>query len=903
MNRAEREQLRAITAVVESWARTARRVLEDRDRADIIVSRGAESLRQRVVNVRRDGTLTWCAIPVTADDEALLDDLVRREVLRSVSDAECASLAAFADSAQRDVQHVRSVTPLLRIFASTEKKAIARDAGDRLLAFHEASWRSGFAKRLSELKNPRARVGSTEPTLDQLFDESYGLAAEFPSLGTNPEVLQRISYRGLPGALATIEKAIASEAQFKDAAHRAGLEVRRQDAWRMLQAMPVDALKKATRERLRTGPLTDAGIQTVAQALAQGARLEHLPGIGETTANRMVAAAQTLWKTTFDETPVRIDIKARPPETTALLNALRVWDLVRKTRGAADDLQRATELASLGKSITRRVQSLAVFSIADTPISVLIDTIDALEKRANELDQSPDRSQKASNLDPWEDFLGRPADYFAMLAELGFTPEDEEKSHGDLPVEVVEAIRNQTLLTDNLNASLRGYQSFGARFALVQNKVIIGDEMGLGKTVEALAVLAHLRSTGSHHFLVICPAAVVTNWMREVESKSKLRRHRLHGQNRGWAASTWERDGGVGVTTYDTLGWLRGKLPRVARADLDCVIVDEAHYIKNPTTQRSQLTGWLLQNAKRSVLLTGTPMENRVEEFRTLIGYVRPDLRIDASDLAPKRFRRQIAPAYLRRNQEDVLTELPELIEVAEWLPMSEDDLRTYTAAVGAGNFMAMRQAAMLSGEYSEKLQRLIEIVHEAEDNGRRVIVFSHFREVLNTVAAALPGQVFGPLTGSVAADQRQRMVDDFSKAGDGAVLVAQIIAGGAGLNIQAASVIIICEPQLKPTIEAQAIARAHRMGQVQSVQVHRLLSEEGVDERITDILATKKQLFDEYARHSETKESSPEAIDISEAELAREVVAAERQRLFQGPLSASSPRDESLQVGHGHTT
>ncbi len=124
-------------------------------------------------------------------------------------------------------------------------------------------------------------------------------------------------------------------------------------------------------------------------------------------------------------------------------------------------------------------------------------------------------------------------------------------------------------------------------------------------------------------------------------------------------------------------------------------------------------------------------------------------------------------------------------------------------------------------------------------------------------------------------------MVDQFSAAGHGAVLVAQIVAGGVGLNIQAASVVVICEPQLKPTTEWQAIARAHRMGQLESVQVHRLLSEDGVDRRVTEILAEKRRLFDEFARVSDTADSAPEAVDISEAELAREVVAAERERLL----------------------
>src|SRR5690606_27210602 len=98
--------------------------------------------------------------------------------------------------------------------------------------------------------------------------------------------------------------------------------------------------------------------------------------------------------------------------------------------------------------------------------------------------------------DPWNDFLSRPADYFAMLAELGFITEDDKAAHGDLPEEIIKAVRDQTLSGEHLTASLRGYQSFAARFALVQRKVIIGDEMGLGKTVEAIAVLAHLRSRG-----------------------------------------------------------------------------------------------------------------------------------------------------------------------------------------------------------------------------------------------------------------------------------------------------------------------------------------------------------------------------------------------------------------------
>jgi SNF2 family DNA or RNA helicase len=438
-----------------------------------------------------------------------------------------------------------------------------------------------------------------------------------------------------------------------------------------------------------------------------------------------------------------------------------------------------------------------------------------------------------------------------------------------------------TLDTTHLTASLRGYQSFAARFALVQKKVIIGDEMGLGKTVEALAVMTHLRAQESHYSLVICPASVVTNWMREIQGKTDLQAHLLHGESddRTLALQTWKQFGGVAVTTYGHLGWL---LPELGDFDrLGCVVLDEAHYIKNPEAQRSGRSAAIIAQTPYAILLTGTPLENRVDDFRSLVGYIRPDLLLEATDLRPRRFRRQVAPAYLRRNQEDVLTELPELVQVEEWLPLSAEDEQTYRQAVFARNFQAMRQAAMVNGMNSEKLQRLREIVEEAEDNGRKVIVFSNFRRALEAAATVMPGHVFGPLTGQVPATKRQEMVDTFSAAPHGAVLLSQIIAGGVGLNIQAASVVVICEPQLKPTTEWQAIGRAHRMGQLHSVQVHRLLSNVGVDRRIWEILGQKTSLFEEFAEISEIAENTPEAIDISETELIRDVLDAERHRLF----------------------
>ncbi|NEE33036.1 SWF/SNF helicase family protein, partial [Streptomyces sp. SID7982] len=171
-------------------------------------------------------------------------------------------------------------------------------------------------------------------------------------------------------------------------------------------------------------------------------------------------------------------------------------------------------------------------------------------------------------------------------------------------------------------------------------------------------------------------------------------------------------------------------------------------------------------------------------------------------------------------------------------------------------------------------------LVDEARETGLKVVVFSYFREVLAAVGDALGPDVFGPLSGSAPPARRQELVDAFSAVEGHAVLLSQIQAGGTGLNMQAASVVILCEPQIKPTLEHQAVARAHRMGQVRTVQVHRLLATDSVDQRLVELLARKDRLFDAYARRSDLAETTPDAVDVSDAELARRIVEEEQQRL-----------------------
>ena len=242
-----------------------------------------------------------------------------------------------------------------------------------------------------------------------------------------------------------------------------------------------------------------------------------------------------------------------------------------------------------------------------------------------------------------------------------------------------------------------------------------------------------------------------------------------------------------------------------------------------------------------------------------------------------------------------MLTELPELVQVDEWEEFGTEDGAAYRAAVREGNFMAMRRAAFAVSQArdSAKLTRLVEIAREATANERKVVVFSYFRDVLDVVGTALGARLRGPITGSTSTTERQRIVDNFTSSPTPSVLVCQIEAGVVGLNIQAASVVILCEPQVKPSIEAQAVARAHRMGQVRTVQVHRLLIADSVDQRMLELLGSKAQLFDAYVRHSAIAQASPGAVDISEVQLGRTIVAQEQHRLASAPVRPVESADQ----------
>jgi SNF2 family DNA or RNA helicase len=396
-----------------------------------------------------------------------------------------------------------------------------------------------------------------------------------------------------------------------------------------------------------------------------------------------------------------------------------------------------------------------------------------------------------------------------------------------------------------------------------------------------LATIVHLvNERQDRHFLVVCPASIIRNWAREIDDRTTLPSRLLFGDERDEDLGAWLDEGGVALTSYATLRTLR--LPADLQGHdirLALLVVDEAHYAKNPSARRTQALLAVSARADRIALMTGTPLENDLEEFKHLIAMASPEIaqQVTEHHAGIRGLAATVAPVYLRRNQKDVLRELPDRIEKQEWLDLDPADAEAYRASVLERNYMAMRRSVTIgdaSGR-SAKLDHLGELLDEYRALERKVLLFSFFLDVLALVAKRFGA--IGTVEGRLSPDRRMALMDDFRAADGFSLLTSQIQAGGVGLNLQAASVVVLMEPQWKPSTEEQAIARAHRMGQTEHVIVHRMLARNTVDEHMVELLAEKRETFDRYVRPSALKQASREA---TEAGFAERVIEAELAKL-----------------------
>ena len=629
---------------------------------------------------------------------------------------------------------------------------------------------------------------------------------------------------------------------------------------RELESMDVELLAQG-KQGIRVASLRSAGIANIRQLAACSVpQLEALEGIGRQSAVKIHGLCRQIVENTRKKLTVRIRADGAFPEDDVLIRALMVLLEHERLRPQLKAIYEANHRPLRQELVLAKPATGAVrwFFTSASGKDTALRAVAAVQYRVNGAfgdGALTDAYRAAETADVYacrSHFMENAAAYYALLGQYCKQLNTEETAQTGLSKDLLEAIEAQVLDLRYLNATLRDYQTFGVKYAVHQKRTLLGDEMGLGKTFQAMAMLAALKAAGKHHFMVVCPASVMINWVRELGKHTQLEVTTVHGGDEA-SLRKWRENGDVAVTTYESIS--RFALPE--KFTFDALVVDEAHYVKNPEAQRTVAMQKLLSKSEYVLYMSGTPLVNRVEEMCFLVDCLQPAIAKKLEQVktisTAEQFRKELAPVYLRRVRNDVLKELPDLIEKEQWCVLTPAEKTLYTQAVRSGNLMAIRQVSWQMADVadSSKARRLLELCNSAGEEGRKVIVFSFFRNTLDKVRALLGERCTEIISGDISPARRQEIVDGFNAAAPGAVLVSQVQAGGTGLNIQAASVIIFCEPQLTPAIENQAVSRAYRMGQTRDVLVYRLLADDTVDERMLEILSDKQRAFDSFADDS----------------------------------------------------
>ena len=456
-------------------------------------------------------------------------------------------------------------------------------------------------------------------------------------------------------------------------------------------------------------------------------------------------------------------------------------------------------------------------------------------------------------------------------------------------------------ILDGIAASLRDYQRRGVAWlqsmADLRLGTVLADDMGLGKTLQAIALLA--ARAGDRPHLVVCPTSVVGNWERELARFApgiEVIRH--HGGGRPTEPEAFP-SGAVAVTSY---GLLRRDAELLATVDWDVVVLDEAQQVKNPAAKAAKVVRRL--PARQRVALTGTPVENRLSELWAIMDFCNPGLlggfaRFKqqyaipverwGDDDAATRLRRLVSPFLLRRTKADpaVAADLPAKQELQVDCRLSREQATLYQAAVDdvlhgdlgegidrRGRILALltalkqicnhpaqylREPGPLAGR-SGKLDRTVELLGEIVAAGDRALLFTQYRGMGDLLARHLVDTLDLPevpfLHGGVSRAGRDAMVDAFQEREDAPpVLLISLKAGGTGLNLTAASHVVLYDRWWNPAVEDQARDRAWRIGQTRTVVSHRLICPGTVDERVEEVVAGKRRIADLVLPKSSSEE------------------------------------------------
>lgn len=435
-----------------------------------------------------------------------------------------------------------------------------------------------------------------------------------------------------------------------------------------------------------------------------------------------------------------------------------------------------------------------------------------------------------------------------------------------------------------LQATLREYQKDGYNWFRTLDYLgfggILGDEMGLGKTLQTITLLLSKPESKS---LIVAPTSLIYNWKNEFEkfapSMKVLLCNGTPEERIKELKNYTEYD--VIITTYNLL-----------RRDLeyydmtfDYFIIDEAQNIKNPSSLSAKSVKDI--KSKTRFALTGTPIENSLMELWSIFDFVMPGYLYDEKKFTTRYFRRleegpeileelnrMVKPFILRRYKKNVIKELPDKIEKRLLVPMSDEQKVVY--ATYSNYAKDLIEQKVENNEFSKsrieilsyitklrqicldpsvtmenylggsgKIDALMELLEQSSSEGHKILVFSQFTSVLKNIAKILKEQnyKYSYLDGSISSSERMKMVEEFNE-GDNSVFLISLKAGGTGLNLTSADVVIHFDPWWNPAVEDQATDRAHRIGQKNVVEVIKLIASGTIEEKIVELQDTKRELI-----------------------------------------------------------
>ncbi|GAA3851622.1 DEAD/DEAH box helicase [Streptomyces coacervatus] len=484
----------------------------------------------------------------------------------------------------------------------------------------------------------------------------------------------------------------------------------------------------------------------------------------------------------------------------------------------------------------------------------------------------------------------------ALSVALSGSAEVDGETVEAVPVGALAALRDRLTAglrpaepPADLHATLRDYQLRGLAWLDLMTTLGLGgclaDDMGLGKTITLIAL--HLKRARSEPTLVVCPASLLGNWQREITRFAPgVPVRRFHGPDR----TLEEVTGGFVLTTYGTM---RTTAPRLAEQRWGMVVADEAQHVKNPYSATAKALRTIPSPAR--VALTGTPVENNLSELWALLDWTTPGLlgplksfrarharavENGEDEEAVTRLARLVRPFLLRRKKSDpgIVPELPPKTETDHPVPLTREQAALYEAVVresmlaietsdgiarrglvlkllGALKQICNHPALYLKEEGTQadrllarsgKLALLDELLDTLLAEDGSALVFTQYVGMARLITAHLASRAVPVelLHGGTPVPERERMVDRF-QSGATPVLVLSLKAAGTGLNLTRAGHVIHFDRWWNPAVEEQATDRAYRIGQTQPVQVHRLITEGTVEDRIAEMLESKRALAD----------------------------------------------------------